>query len=48
MVPAKNQINLEIRPVWSVFVFHMKEGLDGGGVVWYSLFIQNLVHYSSQ
>ena len=23
------------------------EGLDGGGGVWYSLFIKNLAHYSS-
>ena len=26
---------------------HMHEGLDGGGGVWYSLFIKNLAHYSS-
>ena len=25
----------------------MYEGLDGGGGVWYSLFIKNLAHYSS-
>ena len=25
----------------------MTEGLDGGGGVWYSLFIKNLAHYSS-
>ena len=23
----------------------MKEGLDGGGGVWYSLFIKNLAHF---
>ena len=25
----------------------IREGLDGGGGVWYSLFIKNLAHYSS-
>ena len=26
--------------------FRLYEGLDGGGGVWYSLFIKNLAHYS--
>ena len=28
-------------------VFDINEGLDGGGGVWYSLFIKNLARYSS-
>ena len=30
-----------------LFALFIYEGLDGGGGVWYSLFIKNLAHYSS-